>query len=49
MPIANADILPVTGKEMQYTDLMKDATVQPLWERGFGNELGSLFQGIQDL
>jgi hypothetical protein len=49
MPIANSAIHPVTGKDMQYMDLMKDATVQPLWKRGFGNELGCFFQGIRDL
>jgi hypothetical protein len=27
---------PVTGKEMEYTALMKDPVLQPLWKRGFG-------------
>jgi hypothetical protein len=43
---ANAVIHPVTGKEMEYLDLMKDPRLQPLWTRGFGNECGRLFQGI---
>jgi hypothetical protein len=46
---ANAVIHPVTGKEMEYSDLMKDPRLQPLWTRGFGNECGRLFQGIQDI
>jgi hypothetical protein len=42
----NAVVHPVTGKEMEYTALMKDPRLQPLWKRGFGNECGRLFQGI---
>jgi hypothetical protein len=44
---ANATVHPVTGKEMEYTALMKDPLLQPLWTRGFGNECGRLFQGIR--
>jgi hypothetical protein len=46
---ANAVIHPVTGKEMEYSALMKDPHLQPLWTQGFGNECRSLFQGIQDI
>jgi hypothetical protein len=46
---ANAVIHPTTGKEMEYTALMKDPHLQPLWQRGFGNECGRLFQGIRDI
>jgi hypothetical protein len=46
---ANAVIHPVTGKEMEYSALMKDPRLQPLWTRGFGNECGHLFQGIRDI
>jgi hypothetical protein len=46
---ANAVIHPVTGKEMEYSALMKDTRLQPLWTRGFGNECGRLFQGIRDI
>jgi hypothetical protein len=46
---ANAVIHTVTGKEMEYAALIKDPRVQPLWTRGFGNECGSLFQGIRDI
>jgi hypothetical protein len=46
---ANAVIHPVTGKEMEYSALMKDPRLQPLWTRGFGNECGRLFQGIGDI
>jgi hypothetical protein len=31
------------------TALIKDPHLQPLWKRGFGNECGRLFQGIQDI
>jgi hypothetical protein len=34
---ANVVVHPVTGKEMEYTALMKDPNLQPLWKRGFGN------------
>jgi hypothetical protein len=47
--LANAVIHPITGKEMEYTALMKDPELQPLWTRGFGNECGRLFQGIRDI
>jgi hypothetical protein len=46
---ANAVIHPVTGKEMEYTALMKDPRLQPLWKRGVGNECGRLFQDIRDI
>jgi hypothetical protein len=46
---ANAVVHPVTGKEMEYTALMKNPSLQPLWKRGFGNKLGRLFQGIRDI
>jgi hypothetical protein len=47
--LANAIIHPITGNEMEYTALMKDPQLQPLWTRGFGNECGRLFQGIRDI
>jgi hypothetical protein len=46
---ANAVIHPITGKEMEYSALMKDPRIQPLWTRGFGSECGRLFQGIRDI
>jgi hypothetical protein len=49
MLIMNAGIHPITIKEMKYMDLVKDPTLQPFWKRGFGNELGYLFQGIRDI
>jgi hypothetical protein len=45
----NAVVHPVTGKEMEYTALVKDPNLQPLWKRGFDNEAGRLFQGIYDI
>jgi hypothetical protein len=41
----NAVIYPVTGKEMEYTALKKDPSLQSLWTKGFGNEYERLFQG----
>jgi hypothetical protein len=43
---ANTVIHPVTGKEMEYSALVNDPRLQPLWTRGFGKECGRLFQGI---
>jgi hypothetical protein len=34
---ANSVIHAFTGKEMEYSALMKDPRLQPLWTRGFGN------------
>jgi hypothetical protein len=45
----NAVVHPFTGKEMEYTAIMKDPTLNTLWKRGFGNEAGRLFQGICDI
>jgi hypothetical protein len=47
--LANAVVHSVTRKEMEYTALLKDPRLRPLWTRGFGNECGRLFQGIQDI
>jgi hypothetical protein len=47
--VANEIVHPVTGKEIEYTALMKDPNLQPLWKRGFGNKAGRLFQGIHDI
>jgi hypothetical protein len=46
---ANAVIHPVTGKEMEYSALMKDPRLKPLWTRAFGNGCGRLFQRIRDI
>jgi hypothetical protein len=46
---ANTVVHPITGKEMEYMALMKDPSLQPLWKRGFDNEVGRLFQGIRDI
>jgi hypothetical protein len=34
---------------MEYTALMRDPQMKPLWTRGFGNKCGRLFQGIRDI
>jgi hypothetical protein len=34
---------------MEYTALMKDPRLQPLWKRGFGNKVERIFQGILDI
>jgi hypothetical protein len=46
---AEAVIHPVIGKEMEYSALMKDPRLQPLWTQDSGNECGRLFQGIGDI
>jgi hypothetical protein len=46
---ANAVNHPVTGKEMEYSALVKDPRLKPLWTQSFGNECGHLFQGICDI
>jgi hypothetical protein len=46
-PMMNSVIHPVTGKEMQYKDLMKDPELAPLFEIGLRNELGRIYQGIR--
>jgi hypothetical protein len=46
---ANAVVHPVTGKQMEYLTLMNDPDIQPLWKRGFSNEVGRLFQGIRNI
>jgi hypothetical protein len=48
-PQAKSVIHPVTGKEMEYSALVKDPRLQQLWARGFGNECRRLFQGIRDI
>jgi hypothetical protein len=34
---------------MEYSALMKDPRLRPLWTRGFGNKCGRLLQGIRDI
>jgi hypothetical protein len=34
---------------MEYSALVKDPRLQPIWTRGFGNKCGRLFQGIRDI
>jgi MoxR-like ATPase len=34
---------------MEYMALMKEPDLQPLWKRGFINEVGRLFQGIRNI
>jgi hypothetical protein len=46
---SNAVVHPVTGKQMEYMALMTDPDLQPLWKRGFSNEVGLLFQGIHNI
>jgi hypothetical protein len=47
--LANAVFHPVTGKSMEYTALMKNPRLKPLWKRGFGNKYGRLLQGMWDV
>jgi hypothetical protein len=48
-PMINAVIHTVTGKEMQYKDLMKDPDLGPLFEIGLSNQLGRICQGIREI
>jgi hypothetical protein len=48
-PMMNSVIHPVTGKEVQYKDLMKDAILGPIFEIGLSNELGRICQGTHDI
>jgi hypothetical protein len=48
-PVMNAVIHTVTGKEMQYKDLMKYPYLGPLFEIGLSNELGRICRGIRDI
>jgi hypothetical protein len=48
-PMINAVIHSVTGKEMQYKDLVKDPDLGPLFEIGLSNELGRICQGTRDI
>jgi hypothetical protein len=34
---------------MEYSALMKDPHLHPLWTRGFGNEFGRIFQRTRDI
>jgi hypothetical protein len=49
MPMACAVVLPETGKEMEYVEILNEPTLIPLWGRGMGNECGRIFQGLQDI
>ena len=44
----NAVICPETGKLQDYRHLMKGPD-KPKWTEEFGNEIGRLFQGIQEI
>jgi hypothetical protein len=48
-PMMNSVIHPITGKEMQYKDLMKDPIFGPVFEIGLSNELGRICHGIRDV
>jgi hypothetical protein len=48
-PFSNAVSPPATGKEMEYMALMKYPDLHPLWKRGFGNEVGRLFQCFHNI
>ena len=43
---ANAVTHPVTGKQMEYQDLIKDPEYKPHWTISKANELGRLAQGV---
>ena len=43
--VAFAVTHPVTGKQMEYRDLVKDPEYAKKWKRSKANELGRLLQG----
>jgi hypothetical protein len=43
---ANAVVHPVTGKEMEYTALMKDPSLQPLWKQGLATKSDASFKAF---
>jgi hypothetical protein len=45
----NSVIHAITGKEMQYKDLMKDPELGPSFEIGLSNKLGRIYQGNRDI
>jgi hypothetical protein len=47
VPMMKSVLHPITGKEIQYKDLMKDPKLGPLYKKVMGNELGRLCQGIR--
>jgi hypothetical protein len=49
VPMMNAVLIPVTGKDMQYKDIIKHPTLGPQYKTGLRNELGRLCQGIRDI
>ena len=49
MPMINAVLNPVTGKEIQYKEITKHPDLGPLYKIGMGKKLGRLFQGIRDI
>jgi hypothetical protein len=44
--IANHVVHPMTGKIIEYRDLVKDDETRPTWTRSFTNKLGRLAQGV---
>jgi hypothetical protein len=49
MHMASPAIHPNTGKAIKYRILMEDPNMKPIWERGFGNEVGRLFQELRHI
>jgi hypothetical protein len=49
MSMASSVTHTVTGKAIEYRYLMKDPNLNPLWDRGLGNEVARLFQGPRDI
>jgi hypothetical protein len=48
-PMMNSIIHPMTGKEIQYKDFMKDPELGPLFKIHLSNELGRICQGISEI
>ena len=46
---AGSTIDEITGKSLEYRDLVKDPKLVPTWHKSLANELGRLAHGIRDV
>jgi hypothetical protein len=46
IPLANSVIHPITGKSMEYRQLITDPETKAVWTRSAANEIGRLAQGV---
>ena len=46
--LVNSVFHPITGRAMEYRDLISDPVTKTDWELSSANEFGRLFQGVGD-